>query len=317
MIFLTAIFLSGCSEIILDNQSTKEKQTEMVTEKSEIKSGTLNSHKYQEFHTTFTGNIGAWDAEINQDEEIKKFIEETGKSKFWSSGINLYLQNAQLLKYNSEMICGDTKNSCTFKSDINIPDGYVVKWDTFLYVDGNNNQYNFLTEISSEKDFLFVNDEKIEIGKIIDGADGGIKDVSFINDKISFMYRKSDLSEQELQELYECYEKYSDVGGVQARCGYEKFYWEYFYEEPNFSQKVGVDAVSKIFEYNGKIGFVGEKNGKWAVYFDKEKISEDFDEIRTTACCAVRIFPFEIYDNGTVFFMGRRGDQYILVESRL
>lgn len=186
-----------------------------------------------------------------------------------------------------------------------------------MFIDKNNNQYNFLTEISSKKDFLFINDEKIEIGKIIDGADGGVKNVSLTNGKTSFLYRKNSMSEEELKKLYDYYEQYSDVGGVQSKCGYEKFHWEYFYDEPNFSQKVGVDAVSKIFEYNGKIGFIGEKNGKWAVYFDREKISEDFDEIRTIACCAIRTFPFRIYDNGVIFFIGRKGDQYILAEVRL
>lgn len=275
-----------------------------------------NSSKYQEFYTSFTGDIGTWDGKVNQDEEIKKFINNTGKEKFWSSNENIYLQNSKSLKDNSEIICGDTRESCTFKN-VEIPDGYEVKWGTFLYVDEDGNQYNFFTEISSKKDFLFINEEKIELGKIVNGTDGGVENVTIVNGKISFLYIKNDMTEKELQELYECYEKYSDVGGVQARCGNEKSRREYFYGEPNFSQKVGVDSVSKIFEYNGKIGFIGEKNEKWAVYFDGQKISGDFDEIRTTACCTIRTFPFRVYNNGTIFFMGRRGEQYILAESLL
>lgn len=315
--FLTGIFLSGCSGITLDNQSVEEEQTAIVIEQAEIQSEILHSNKYQEFYTPFTDDIGTWDGEVNQDEEIKKFIENRGKNSFWSSGVNLYRQNIQVLKDNSERVCGDTKDSCTFKSDIKVPDGYRVNGFTFLYVDENNSQYNFLIESSSGKDFLFMNDKIIEIGNIIAGANGGVENISLINDKISFLYRKSDLSDKELKERYECYEKYSYVGGGQEICGYVKSHLEYFYEEPNFSQRVGVDSVSKIFEYNGKIGFVGEKNGKWAVYFDQQKVSEDFDQIRTTACCAIRTFPFKIYDNGVIFFMGKRGEQYILAESRL
>jgi hypothetical protein len=271
--------------------------------------------KHQEFITSFTNDIGFWDSGIDQDEEIEKFIKKTGKEKFWSSSGSIYNKNLKSLQDNSEIICGDTKDSCQLKN-VKVPDAYKVKWGTFLYIDEEGNQYNFFTEISSEKDFLFINEEKIEIGKIIDGPDGGIKNVTLVNGKISFLYRKNDMPEK---ELYDCYKQYSDAGEakIKSKCGDEKFHWEYFHGEPNFSQKVGFDIVSKVFEYNGKIGFIGKKNEKWAVYFDKKKISEDFDEIRTTACCTVRIFPFKVYDNGVIFFMGRRGDEYILAESRL
>jgi len=68
------------------------------------------------------------------------------------------------------------------------------------------------------------------------------------------------------------------------------------------------------FEYAGNIGFVAERGDRDFVMYGGQRISRDFDEIRTLSCCAITPYPFTLYDNGVLEFIGRRGDKYYLVE---
>lgn len=68
------------------------------------------------------------------------------------------------------------------------------------------------------------------------------------------------------------------------------------------------------FEFDGKVGFVAERGESDFVMFDGERISRDFDEIRTVFCCATMPYPFVLHENGVLEFVGRRGESYYLVE---
>lgn len=68
------------------------------------------------------------------------------------------------------------------------------------------------------------------------------------------------------------------------------------------------------FEYAGNVGFVAERGDRDFVLYGGQRISRDFDEIRTLSCCAITPYPFAVYDNGILEFVGRRGDEYYLVE---
>jgi hypothetical protein len=87
-----------------------------------------------------------------------------------------------------------------------------------------------------------------------------------------------------------------------------------YYDGEFYNEKYQLDETRNLFGYQDKIGFVAVKDQKYSVYFNGKKISQDFDEIRTYACCAIFAYPFEVYDNGILFFMARRGTEYYLVE---
>lgn len=53
-----------------------------------------------------------------------------------------------------------------------------------------------------------------------------------------------------------------------------------------------------MFGYKEKLGFVGEKEGGF-FFFNGQKISQDFDEIRTYGCCVTSAYPIEFVEKGT------------------
>lgn len=90
-----------------------------------------------------------------------------------------------------------------------------------------------------------------------------------------------------------------------------------WYNGETLNEKYGIDASFYLFSFKDKIGFVEEKNGKKFFFFNGQKISQDFDEIRTHACCAVMAYPVEIDENGILFFLAKRGEKYFFVEVNL
>lgn len=263
---------------------------------------------YQEFNLSSLGNINI----LAFEELISKL-----DSKFlWHYNHKEYKQNSEKLNNIFNTFVEDAKN-INYET-LNIPSGYRIKWGNFIFKDKENNEYIFITENISKDDYLLINNEKfINLGKIINGADGGIKNFEIINDKISFLYRKSDMSKEESKTLYDCYERNSDIGNTEEKCGKEKFYWEAFYGEADISKILEISYITKIFEYKGKIGFVGSKKNKYFVYFDNKQISKSFDEIRFLSCCDIPSFPFKIYENGILNFLGKRNNHYFLVEVNL
>jgi hypothetical protein len=83
------------------------------------------------------------------------------------------------------------------------------------------------------------------------------------------------------------------------------------------NEKYGVDSSSFLFSYKDKVGFVGEKDGKKFFFFNGQKVSGDFDEIRTHSCCARQAYPVELDQNGILFFLGKRGGKYFFTEVNL
>jgi len=90
-----------------------------------------------------------------------------------------------------------------------------------------------------------------------------------------------------------------------------------WYKGETLNEKYGVDESSYLFSYKDKVGFVGKKNGKKFFFFNDQKISQDFDEIRSHACCSIFPYPIEIDENGILFFMAKRGEKYFFVETDL
>jgi len=90
-----------------------------------------------------------------------------------------------------------------------------------------------------------------------------------------------------------------------------------WYKGETLNEKYGVESSSSLFSYKDKTGFVGEKNGGKFFFFNGQKVSQDFNEIRTQACCAIFPYPIEIDENGILFFMAKRVEKYFLVEANL
>lgn len=99
-----------------------------------------------------------------------------------------------------------------------------------------------------------------------------------------------------------------------------------FYDGAFFNAKYGVYGSHDVFSYQGKIGFIGQKdqteyvsdNGekyyKQYVYFDGKPVSPAFDAIRTESCCSMPSTSLHVFDNGALVFVGERDHYGILTE---
>jgi hypothetical protein len=90
-----------------------------------------------------------------------------------------------------------------------------------------------------------------------------------------------------------------------------------WYNAETLNEKYGIESSSFLFSYKDKTGFVGEKDGKKFFFFNGQKVSGDFDEIRTHGCCAIQVYPIELDQNGILFFLGKRGGEYFFTEVNL
>jgi hypothetical protein len=87
-----------------------------------------------------------------------------------------------------------------------------------------------------------------------------------------------------------------------------------WYKDETMNEKYAIESSSFLFSYKDKIGFVGGKNGKSFFFFNGQKVSQDFDEIRTHSCCSIWAYPIELDQNGILFFYGKRGGKYFFTE---
>lgn len=107
------------------------------------------------------------------------------------------------------------------------------------------------------------------------------------------------------------------VNGPADKEGPRKSAYNTWYKKETMNEKYRLDGSYYLFSYKDKIGFVAIKDNKKHIFFNRYKVSGDFDEIRTYSCCAIMPYPLKIYDNGILFFMGKRGEKYFLVEVNL
>jgi hypothetical protein len=80
-----------------------------------------------------------------------------------------------------------------------------------------------------------------------------------------------------------------------------------FYKGEIMNEKYQVEESEALFPYKDRLGFIATKNKQKYIFFDGKKVSNDFDYI----------YPVEIYENGTLFFMGKRGEKYFFAEVNL
>lgn len=94
----------------------------------------------------------------------------------------------------------------------------------------------------------------------------------------------------------------------------KKVHQNIFYKDETINEKYDLEGSKNLFSYKNAVGFVAEKNGKYYVMFNGQKISDNFDVIRTKGCCAIEAYPFQLDENGILYFMGKRGEKYYMVE---
>lgn len=143
---------------------------------------------------------------------------------------------------------------------------------------------------------IFKNEDEIFSRKMFFGADGVIEDAGIVLNLPTFTFY--------------------DLKGWKD--GYQPIInSNIWYNGETLNEKYGVEASSYLFSFKDKTGFIEEKNGEKSILFSGQKVSQDFDEIRTYACCGVFQYPIETYENGILFFLARRGEKYFFVETNL
>lgn len=143
---------------------------------------------------------------------------------------------------------------------------------------------------------IFENEQEIFSHKMFSGGKGVIRDASIVLDSPAFTFYDLIGRKDENNPIV-----HSNI----------------FYKGETLNEKYNFESSSYLFAFKDKIGFVGQKDGGKFLFFNGQKISQDFDEIRTDACCAITAYPIEIDENGILFFMGKRGEKYFFTEINL
>lgn len=143
---------------------------------------------------------------------------------------------------------------------------------------------------------VFKNGEEIFSHHMIYGAEGPIEEADIASGAPAFTFYNPIDSK--------------DEANMAATCNI-------WYGAETINEKYAVESSSFLFSYKDKIGFVGGKNGKKFFFFNGQKVSQDFDEIRTHSCCAIQSYPIELDRNGILFFLGKRGGKYFFTEVNL
>ncbi|MCX6735063.1 MAG: hypothetical protein NTZ25_04130 [Candidatus Peregrinibacteria bacterium] len=269
-----------------------------------------SSANYHEIETTLTSAVVDDLNPIKQIQQEKENLIKNGQS-FWfdEKKVSPYKEEMYYLQYLSNEVKGykdhfppkfkmgtcDNDGWCKIISP-EIPKKILAissknTANTEFYASSNGEFYTFhekniygSSEVLTD---IYENDKILFSKKMEFGASGPILNQTIINDSPSFTFR--------------------EPGPVENT----------FYKGETMNEKYKVDDSENLFVVNGKIGFVATVNGKKFIMYDGKKVSQDFDEIRTHACCAISAYPFEIDQNGTLSLLAKRGEKYYLVEIKL
>lgn len=89
-----------------------------------------------------------------------------------------------------------------------------------------------------------------------------------------------------------------------------------WYQGETMNEKYGLDASDELFSFQNKLGFIGYKNEKSALYFDGKKISNEFSlpKFSRQSTDFSAIYRVSVDENGILFFVGERSGKYFFVE---
>lgn len=239
---------------------------------------------YQEIETILT--------EKDQDNN-KKISSERKKlenENFFLHKNNSLITFPELEEIKPEIKCQKTKVDCEI-TNIEYPKNFSLNWSSHYILD--KTQYDiFLNKeyehkLSNAEYCIFKDKNKIFCSLMNTGSVNPILDARSImgSPAFTFLVEKKD--------------------GKQAT--------NIFFNNELINEKYNIKSSKELFVFKEKIGFIGEENNKSFIFFNGKKISDDFDEIRT-GVSAMSNYIFELYDNGILFFMARRGEKYFFVE---
>lgn len=265
-----------------------------------------SSDNYHEIETTLTSAIVDDLNPIEQIQQEKENLIKNGQT-FWfdKKKASPYKEEMYYLQYLFNEVKGykdhfppkfkmgtcDNDGWCKIASP-EIPKDLLAKAKNSsfaeFYAAENGDLYAIIAEGGiSDKYSIYQNDKLLFNQKMYFGADSAVEDKSIVDSNPAFTFYES--------------------GSIKNT----------FYKGETMNEKYKVDDSENLFVVNGKVGFVATLNGKKFIMYDGKKVSQDFDEIRTHACCAISAYPFEIDQNGTLSLLAKREEKYYLVEVKL
>lgn len=75
----------------------------------------------------------------------------------------------------------------------------------------------------------------------------------------------------------------------------------------------GLDRAYSPYQVGGKLIFIGEKDNKYFVIYDGQKVGDDFDQIMIAYCCEPMLWSVQ-YGHGKYLFWGFKNNQWYISE---
>lgn len=301
------LLLTGCTN------------SQPVTQKNKIPNSN-NKQAYQEIETTLTSAIFEdLDPTTAIDREIKR-LQKNGEI-FWQDQNHKIVSRTPMYYLHFIVNCkNDIKSDCSITGlqapKNNLPPDFTVekcdKDDLCLIADSMfpsvaankiqniNSFYGFgkniyaIGSVTNDDNYsIFENEQEIFSHKMWSGSNGVIGDASIVLDSPTFTF-------------YDLIGRKDENNPI--------IHSNIFYKGETINEKYNLEGSSQLFSFRDKIGFVGQKDGKEFLFFNNQKISQDFDGIPHINGYYDII---EIDENGILFFMGKRGEKYFFTEINL
>ena len=100
-----------------------------------------------------------------------------------------------------------------------------------------------------------------------------------------------------------------------------KVAWEFYgervqtivYDGKDLRAQYSLDAAYRPYELDGKLVFVGQRDGAYFIVYDGEQVGPSFDEITIGYCCEIMLYTPR-FGEGRYVFWGKRGGRSYVVE---
>lgn len=312
LLIALALLSTGCANNQVEDQKNKIPDSDQ-------------RQVYQEIETNLTSKVVD---NLNPSTEIDKEIKRLQKNGeiFWHDQNHKITSRMPMYYLQFKMDCKNnikTKEKCAitglqayqdnlppeFKVEKCDTDGWCLITEPALPKKAVNKIQNIDTFYGFGKDIyaigsinnddnysIFKNEEEIFSHKMFSGVEGVVGDASIVLDSPAFTF--------------------CDLKGWKDENN-PVVHYNIWYKGETMNEKFGVETSLFLFSFKDTVGFVGKNNGKNFLFFNSQKISQDFDEIRTSSCCGEFAYPIEIDENGILFFLAKRGGKYFLVEVNL
>ncbi|MFC1616127.1 hypothetical protein ACFL21_03220 [Patescibacteria group bacterium] len=201
--------------------------------------------------------------------------------------------NARRLGF--EMNCpSDTKNKqdCAIITDYKMPEGFDETSELEAFV-LNDQQYLIFKPKNDDYYHFFEDETEIFKEKLHYGAVEPTREIESINGDAAIVYSQ-EIDKNDGEDVLVVLNTY--------------------YRGKTLNEEFDLDESYSVFEYGGKLGLIAKKDNDLFIIFDGEKVTNNFDKITIYSCCSIQAYPFEIYENGTLFFAAERNGKIIYVE---